>query len=282
MAALIVVTLAGCLGGEEGPGAPGTTTTTSGTSSSGPGPDVPTANGTLAPRLPTLAFTDCRNQGGVFAMPRAAAMAALPEGFEPMAATSPAARPDSVQFFAIAVDCQGFSIDGVAGERVQFAYAELPVTPAPAYQIGLDDCTVPLAFIATDAAVGAALQAYGLGVAGPGNLSSTAAEPDGTGFSMVSYERAEGGALQFIFGAANVDTLSVGTGDFALYGVQDGQVVSILRGTSNGEAAGGHYSTAMFQSTGIPALEGVQDAALGFAASGFGLAFAPVPLPTMA
>lgn len=277
---LLAAALAGCSG------TPSEATEPESSSSEVPdqGAASPRVNATVQPpTLPTLGFTDCRNQGGVFAMPRAAAVAALPDGFEPVENTRAGAPPDSVVLYGISVDCQGSAIDGVAGNAVRFAYAELAVTPPDDQQVdGLTDCTVPLAFIITDEAIGAILQSYGLGAAGSGSLSETAAEPNGSGGSLQSFELQGGGSMQFIFGAAAVDTLSVGTGDFALYGVQDKQVVSVVHGTSSGADAAAHYSTAMFQSTGILALEGVQDGAVGFAASGFDLGFAPLPVPAMA
>lgn len=274
---VFALVLAGCSESppirDASPSSSTTTTTTASAPTDNPG------NATL-PLPPTLAFTNCRNQGGVFSIPRAAAVAALPEGFEPVAATNAARGPDQVVLYAIAVHCDAFAIDGVAGPAFDFAYAELAVTPPAAYAVGgITDCTVPLAFIATDPTVGAVLAAYGLGVAGTGTLDETAGQAQGSGGDMKSYNL-DAAALQFIVGEAAVDTLGVDEGDFILYGVQDQQVVSILRGSAAGGSA--HYAPVLFQATGIPALQDASGAALGFGAVGFDLAFAPVALPTMA
>ncbi|MFA5942983.1 MAG: hypothetical protein WC876_00785 [Candidatus Thermoplasmatota archaeon] len=247
-----------------------TTTTTSAT---------PAAPAVVTPVLPSLEFTSCRNQGGVFSIPRAAALEVLPDGFEPQEATSATSPPDSVVLYAIAVHCEASIVDGVAGSAFDFAYAELAVTPSQAYAIdGIDDCTVPLAFIATDAVVGAALADYGLGVAGAGSLDETAAQAEGTGSDLKSFKLG-GASLEFIVGEASADTLTVGEGAFVLYGVQDRQVVSLLKGTAQGGSA--HYAPALFQSAGIPALADAAGGAVGFGATGFNLRFEPLALPAM-
>lgn len=278
---LLVVVFAGCTApGADPVDASPPSSSVSGTSTQDAKDPLVAAPDPVTSALPRMNFTGCRNQGGVFSMPREAAEAALPDGFEPVESTAATQRP-GVVLYAIALHCQAFDIDGVAGGPFDAAYAELAVTPsADAALDGVDDCTVPLAFFATDAAVGAALAAYGLGLAGAGTLDAQwAGAGPGQGGTMNSYSLG-GASLEFIVGEALPDTLAVGSGDFALYGVQGQQVAAVVKGTAAGGS--GHYAWTMFQASGIPALEGVQGAALGFGASGFDLAFDPQPLPRMA
>ncbi len=268
---MVAVGLAGCASNHSLPSATHSSTT------SVPTPGVQPVS-VMGPVLgPSFELSDCRNRGGSFSVPRSNLDGILPEGFEAVASTDPTAPPDSVVVYAIAVSCAAFRVNGTEGKAVELAYAEVAVTPSTKESVpGITDCTMPLFFVATDEALGAALHAHGLGLAGTGTLGTTAIETS-PGARTDSYTLGDG-SLQFIFGETTPDTLGVTGGDFMLYGVQGGHVVSRLQGTSEGGTA--HYASAMVQSTGVPGLTGFRDAALGFGASGFSLHFRPLaPAP---
>ena len=285
---VLLLALAGCSGdpgpAPEAPGPEPTATASPTMPRATPDPAAPLPPSPATPGLPTLTLAGCSNRGGTLAAPLEASAALLPDGFEPVPFTDRTGRSGAL-LYAIAVECEGAVVeDGgttSGGGPVRFAYLELAVTPPDAYKLpGIDDSTVPLAFVATEALVGDAVAAYGLGLAGTGSLDETAADPTGQGAFVQSFTL-DGSTLQFIFGDAAPDTLSVGQGEFAVYGVQDGRVVSILKGTSSGADATANVAAMLFQATGLPAMD-IQGADDGFAASGFGLTFEPQPLPTAA
>lgn len=265
--------LAGCAASEEAASSTSSAPSSAAPSSSAAPTPEPEANAT---RLagPAFELLECINRGGTFSLPRSNLEGLLPDGFEPVASNAAAAPPDSVVLYAIELGCGSFTVDGVTGDGgVELAYAEVAVTPSPAQAVsGIADSTVPLFFGATDATLGAALAAHGLGVAGAADLGRTAvAFPQGLTLDSFSIGSA---TLDFIAGQGAPETLTVQDGDFVLYGVQGGEVVSRLRGSVEGGSAS--YASVLVRSAGAPGLEGFQDGGLGFSVVGFSLRFTPL------
>ena len=269
---VVILLLAGCSGAADPPGS--SATSSSAVSSS----QAPAASNTTKAPTSVQAFTldGCRNVGGVFPVPMDAARAALPDGFEPVAADDP---QGGAVLYAIAVDCAGSSVDGNDTGPAFLGYAELAVTP-PADLIvdGVTDCTVPLFFATSNSALGLVVETLGLGLAGQSESSSR---------TNVTYDDVvqqgqmrlvlQGITLQLTYAFAGPPTGSVASGSFVLYGVQDGQVRSVLKGTSSdGTAVQGPV---LLQAAGVPVASQARQPALGFSADGFSLAFERQALP---
>lgn len=230
-------------------------------------------------KLASFGVADCRNYGAVLSIPMATATALVPPGFTPVAATDPDREAAAV--YAIIVDCASGHADAKALDGAGFAYIELAVNPPADLVVdGIGDCTMPLLFITDNAEMGAIVEALGMGLAGPGGSSVLTVGAQETGARTWSYELGAAG-FELAMGDAAPDTLGVASGEFVLYGVQDGQVRSIVKGTASGDGAA-HYLPLAFRSTGIPELAEAKPAALGFSASGFSLSFQQVPLPDAA
>lgn len=283
---VVLLALAGCSGPDGGAG-PTESSTASATSSD----PAPTGNASRAPDPagsgsangtapdagalgPTLTLTECANFGGVFPVPMDAARAALPPGFEPVA--TPSDPAGGATLYVLGLRCAGSSVDGADAGPADLAYAELAVVPPPALALdGLADCTVPLLFTSGNAAVAAALAAYRLGLAGPGEVEWT--EPAGLGDTVVA--AAIGDAAATLRGAAAPGPAApLGSGRFALYGVQGGEARTAVVGA----AAGGEAVDAAvaLEAAGLGLLEEARPVVRGFSVRGFGLTFTPVALPS--
>lgn len=222
-----------------------------------------------SPVPPALTLDDCTNFGGVFPVPLDAARGALPAGFEPVA--SPSDPAGGATLYVLALRCTGSTVDGASAGPVDVAYAELAVVPpAEAALDGITDCTVPLFFTASTPAVGAVAAAYKLGVAGAGEVAW--AEHTGAGDLVVSASLGDV-AITLRGAYAPGPPGSLGSGGFALYGVQDGLLVSTIRASAAGGAA--VDAVAALESTGLPLLTEARPVVRGFSVAGFSLAFAP-------
>jgi hypothetical protein len=216
---------------------------------------------------PTLALTDCQNFGAVFPVAMDAARAALPDGFEPVA--SPSDPAGGATLYVLGVRCAGSSVDGVSTGEATLAYAELAVVPpADKAVAGLTDATVPLFFAATPQPVGDALAAFRLGQAGFGEVAWV--EHSGAGDVIIAATLGDA-SLTLRGGLAPTPPSGIGSGDFALYGVQGGEVVATVRGSSQGGEAVDAAVT--LEASGLPLLGEARPAARGFSVSGFSLMF---------
>lgn len=198
-----------------------------------------------------------------------AARAALPAGFEPV--PTPSDPAGGATLYVLGVRCASSSVDGQATGEATLGYAELAVVPpAEAAVPGLSDATVPLLFAATPEPLGEAFARLRLGQVGFGTVGW--AEHAGQGDAIVSV--ALGGASFTLRGAAApTPPAGLGSGDFVLYGVQDGEV----RATVIGSAAGGEAVEAAvtLESAGIPLLGDARPVVRGFSVAGFSLQFRP-------
>jgi hypothetical protein len=278
MLLLAALLLGGCADARGTPdptptGGPDETTSATGTLSpsasatltpTSPGPlPAPSTNGSAGP---TLRLTDCTNFGGVFPVPMASARAALPEGFEPV--QTPSDPAGGATLYVLGLRCAGSSVDGDDTGAATLAYAELAVVaPAAERLAGLADGTVPLVFAATPQAVGDALAALRLGQAGFGEVawSGTA----GAGDVVVTATLGES-AFTLRGGHAPGAGGALGSGDFALYAVQDGKLVGKVLGSAAAGAAVDAIAT--LESTGIGLLGEARPVVRGFSVSGFSLA----------
>lgn len=240
----------------------------------GCGPSAPSLlDARVADAGPVLTLDGCENLGAVFPVPAAVARTALPAGFEPLPASGDPAGGSTL--YVLALRCSGSSVDGVDTGAAQLAYAELAVTPPAEYAVeGLADYTVPLVFAAMPEAVGAALAQYRLGDAGPGSVQWTDLSPAGG----VQVEVTLGNTAFTLSGAlvpANAAALS--SGDFALFGVQGGEVQQTVLGHSaGGEALQGALQLDVTR--GPEALMQARPVARGFSVQGFSLRFeTPAP-----
>jgi hypothetical protein len=279
--ALAFVLLAGCSTPDEpAPGEPGTPTPEASTTSSptgampsptaapaAPAPDAGRAGG------PVVRLTGCRNFGGVFPVPMGAARAALPPGFEPVA--TPSDPAGGATLYVLGVRCAAAAVDGTAVGEATLAYAELAVVPpAEAAVDGVPDSTVPLAFAATPQAVGDAFAAFRLGQAGFGEV--TWAEHTGAGDVVVA---ATLGDVSFTLRGATTPEppANLGSGDFVLYGAQEGALwTRVLGSAAGGEAVD---AAVALEATGLPLLAEARPVVRGFSVSGFDLEFRLVPTP---
>lgn len=273
---VLAVLVAGCGGkggrsgqGDDGPEGSLTATSTGGgdgiaTGTPGPAGSPGASNATAAP---SLVLSDCTNFGGVFPVPVADAVAALPEGFEPV--VSPNDPAGGATLYILFLECEGSAVDGNATGPVNVGYAELAVVPPSQYTLpGITDYTVPLAIGAGSKAVGDRLAQFMLGKAGPSSVTDvTDASPGPRKARMV----VDGVTLdltgQF---AGEAGTLSDGA--FALIGVQGGVVKTVVQASSQGGSAS--EGTVGQQSAGLPILAQARPVARGFTVSGFTLTFA--------
>lgn len=300
VALVLAFLVAGCFGGGKR-GDKGDDSSTSGTPSpdpsmtagpgggpggNGPGTGAAGPTGTLGngtsgnATLPTLSLRDCRNLGGVFPVPMASARAALPAGFEPVA--SPNDPAGGATLYVLWLQCATAVVSTASGSRdagsAELLYAELAVVPPEGLRVGsLQDCTVPIAFWSLNEQVAAVLQEYRLGLSGDATSGNTVTTSTPAG-DIESHTMGAASATITVTGQAlATPPQGLGSGDFVLYGVQEGALVSTLIGS----AAGGEAVDAAvaIQSEGIPLLEEARAAARGFSVSGFDLTFRPGPLP---
>ena len=261
---------AGCFGDKGGKDDDGGADSSSSTSpSAGTGGNATVGPG-LAPlnaTAPSLVLSGCTNFGGVFPVPMADAVAALPAGFAPVA--SPNDPAGGATLYILFLECEGSQVDGNDTGGVNVAYAELAVVPPAEYTLpGISDYTVPLAIGAGNKAVGDRLALFMLGKAGPSTVTDvTDATPgprkarmvvDGVTLDLTCQFAGEAGTLQ--------------DGGFALIGVQDGVVKTVVQAFSQGGSAA--EGTVTQQSAGLPILEQARPVARGFTVTGFTLTFA--------
>ncbi|HUR25645.1 MAG TPA: hypothetical protein VM327_06500 [Candidatus Thermoplasmatota archaeon] len=265
---VLALALPGCLGHE-------TNASPAASTSSGPAGHDASSSMTSATPAPTtapgpvLALTGCRNFGGVFPVPMDSARAALPEGFEPVPSQSDPAG--GATLYVLGLLCEGSSVDGNDTGEATLAYAELAVIAPTEHRLGgITDGTVPLVFAATPQAVGDALATLRLGQAGFGEVAWV--EHTGAGDVIVAVTLGETSFTLRGAYAPGAGT-ALGSGDFALYGVQDGVLVSKVLGSSAGGQAVDAAVT--LEATGLPLLAEARPAARGFSVSGFDLSFRP-------
>lgn len=210
---------------------------------------------------PLLQWSNCRNLGGVFPAPAADAAALLPEGFKVV----PANAAGDATLYILAVQCAATTGSNSSG-ALNLLYAELAVVPPQSAALaGISDYTVPVLFIAENGEVGNLTQRLRLGQAGQGLIDWQ--DTSGTGVSQ--QVTATLGATKVVL-TGQITPVPEGTlasGQFALYGVQDRLVHSIVRAAS----AGGTAQTAsiQLQATGIPILEHANPVARGHLVAGF-------------
>lgn len=253
--------------------------------SEGPSPSSSPAPSTTAPAVttppptavhpgtpssgPTVVLGDCTNFGGVFPVPMEAARAALPEGFEPV--PTPSDPAGGATLYVLGLRCASSSVDGADTGEASLGYAELAVIPpAEAAVDGLSDATVPLFFAASPKPLGDAFGRLRLGGSGFGEVAW--AEHTGEGDVVVTATL--GGATFTLRGAAApTPPAGLGSGDFVLYGVQEGILQSTVIGSSaSGEAVD---AAATVESAGIPLLAEARPVVRGFSVAGFDLQFRP-------
>ncbi|MEK6975164.1 MAG: hypothetical protein AABY18_02340 [Candidatus Thermoplasmatota archaeon] len=215
-----------------------------------------------------LALSDCTNFGGVFPVPMADATAALPAGFQPVPSASD--PTGGATLYILALDCTGSRVDGNDTGPTNLMYAELAVVPPDEFKLpGITDYTVPLAFGATSDAVGDRLAQFMLGHAGRSTVSDISdLRPGPWQARMV----VDGVTLDLAGQVAPGAGTPLSDGAFALIGVQDGAVRSIVQATSQGGTA--VQGPVAQQSSGLPIFAQARPAAVGFSVSGFTLDFA--------
>lgn len=283
LALLLAASLAGCSRSDPSAGstedAPAGETTAPPTTG-----EVPTPGSAARPTSPTapddgalrrLTLDDCVNFGGVFPVPMDAARAALPPGFEPVPAAATTDPTGGATMYVLGLRCAGSTVDGVDTGSVDLAYAELAVVPpADAAVDGRSDCTVPLVFVASVPAVGQALADLRLGVAGAGDVGW--AEHTGVADLIVAADL--GGVSFTLRGAYSpAPPTDLGSGDFVLYGVQDGQLRSTVLASAQGGAAVDAPVT--LEAAGDDVLAQARPATRGFSVGGFSLEFQQTPPP---
>lgn len=267
LACLLILLLAGCgepgqADGTRGPQAD--TSTDTGTTSPGGG------NGTAPPIVenataPSLVLADCTNHGGVFPVPMDAARAALPEGFEPV--PTPSDPAGGATLYVLWLDCAGSAVDGNDTGATYVMYAELAVVPPADVQVpGVNDYTVPLAMGATTQAVGQRLEEFRLGHAGASTLTDvTTASPGPLQARMT----VAGVDMQLTVQASPQQGNAFGAGSFALVGVQDGVVRTLVAGEAEGGAPSDAVAT--FQGDGLDLFDEARPVVRGFSVAGFTL-----------
>lgn len=283
VAVLLAFLVAGCAdpdpsaGQGDDPGAGGgptptasATSPTAGPGAPGPDPTDPDEPPAASPAGPLLTLDGCRNFGAVFPVAVETARAALPAGFEPV--VTPSDPAGGATLYVLGVRCTGSSVDGAATGPVDVAYAELAVVPPAEHAVaGRSDATVPLAFAASSAPVGVALAELGFANAGLGEVGW--AEHGGVGDLVVT---ASVGGVSFTLRGAYAPGPAggVGSGDFVLYGVQDGAVRTTVLGTAAGDATAVDAAVTL-EAAGLDVLEAARPAARGFSVDGFSLRFQP-------
>lgn len=279
LALVLVVALAGCAKPADHASGPSSTTgpqAPQGSSSSASQAPAPAPMSNSTGGLPTLTLDGCRNFGGVFPVPMDSARAALPAGFEPVPAPSDPAG--GATLYVLGLQCSGSSVNGTATGASDLLYAELAVVPPAERRLpGLDDCTVPVLFAAANPAVGAALASLRLGQAGAGDVAW--AEHSGAGDVIVAATLG-GASVTLRGGVASAEPgAALDEGGFAAYGVQGGELRTVLRAHATSGTA--QHAAATLEATGAPAPIGdARPAASGFTATGysvagFSLSFAP-------
>lgn len=272
-ACLIVLLLAGCGapakdGGDEDATAP------TGTSGPAPGATGVAGNGTALPppaangTAPTLDLVDCTNFGGVFPVPMDAAQAALPDGFEPV--PTPSDPAGGATLYVLWLDCAGSRVDGNDTGPTYVMYAELAVRPRDDARIdGVEDYTVPLAIGASADPVGQRLAEFRLGRAGVSTLSDVT---DGSPGPLAVRMAVDGVTMDLRGQVSPQSGAAFGSGAFALVGVQEGALASVVYG----EAEGGTPADAAvtFQGEGLDLFGQARPVVRGFSVAGFTLRFA--------
>ncbi|MEK6986391.1 MAG: hypothetical protein AABX89_08455 [Candidatus Thermoplasmatota archaeon] len=273
-AAAVVLVLAFALAGCAGSDSEATNSSSSSSmpaSTSSSSSTAPVPEPVLPSEPATLRFDllGCSNFGATVTVPSAEAQAQLPAGFTPIDSTDVAGG--SV-LYLLGLSCDGSRVNGNETGPATLAYAELAVVPSTEAKFeGRTDCTVPLFFASDNAAVGAVLEELQLGNAGSGDVSWSA---NNAGDVVVAASR-EGASvtLRGVYQMAPAGG-ALGSGNFVLYGVQEGA----LRSTVAASYAGGTGQEAAltFQSTNVPTLGAARPVARGFSVQGFDLHFEEV------
>lgn len=225
------------------------------------------AGGTLPSLQPSLRLADCTNFGGVFPVPMDAARAALPEGFEPV--PTPSDPGGGATLYVIWAECRASSVDGNDTGPASVMYAELAVVPPDDIRVaGIDDYTVPLAMGASQKAVGERLAKYRLGRAGQSTLSDVT---DGSPGPRIVRMTVDGVTMDLRGQVSPQAGAAFGSGSFALVGVQEGAVRTVIVA----QAEGGTPSDAAlaFQGAGIELFDAARPVVRGFSVAGFTLTF---------
>lgn len=241
-------------------------------------PDLKGGDGTAGGSNPpsaqgSLVLSDCMNVGGVFPVPMEAASAQLPQGFEPV--VSPNDPAGGATLYMIFLQCGGSSVDGQDTGGVTLAYAELAVTPPDEHRLpGVSDYTVPLVMGVGAEQARERLASFGLGLVGPATVTDVLESgPGPQRLRMVVDDVAIDLAAQL----SPQEATPLAEGDFALIGVQDGTVRSVVRGhASAGSAVQGGVTQ---QSAGLPLFAQARPTAVGFSVAGFTLTFALASVP---
>lgn len=219
---------------------------------------------------PRLSLGDCTNVGAVFPVSAEAARAALPSGFEAVAVSKDSAA--AATLYVIALRCTQTWINGAPQGPAALAYAELAVVPPTDQAVsGIEDYTVPVLFAAQPARLGAVLAVYRLGQAGAGSVTWENPAPAGT--TVITAQL--GDATLKLTATASSAPSPLDSGTFALFGVQEGRVRSLVGGHSEGGAAA--RVTVRLETRGGPALlPQAPTPVRGFSVSGFSLDFKPL------
>lgn len=217
--------------------------------------------------LPTVELLGCDNFGANFPAPYDDASALLPEGWRPVLSSASPQRTAVV--WVIGVECERAIVDGLDVGAARIGYVELSVTPPAEYrEEGLADYVVPLFVVAEPRALGDAFAALRLGASGPGRVDATSLSGSDRSFAYGSGDR-----LVELRGSRTPEAISLGAGDFRVFGIQDREVVSFLDGHTT-EATGTRALTTVKASEAVP-LVGAS-AARGFSAQGFDYTLRPV------
>lgn len=275
LAVLVVLAtvLAGCSAKPGSFPSPSSSATTTVATANPPMSAMPTASTPSASSGPTFTLDSCRNFGGVFPVPLASAKSVLPQGFEPVPAST---DPTGATLYILGLKCDGSTVQGVAQGAADLLYAELAVVPSTAYAVpGISDYTVPVFFTTANAALAEELALLHLGAAGAGKADWV----EHTGAGDVIVAASLGSASLTLRGAVSpAPPASLSSGKFVTFGVQDGAVKAVLAGDSAGGSAADAAVT--LQATAAPAPVGdARPATRGFSVSGFTLTFAARPLP---
>ena len=275
MAAILLLFLAGLAGCSSIGTQTASMPSGSAGTSSGPALNATLPGNATLPKPPQrLELTGCTNYGGVFPVPMASATAALPSGFTPIpAANDP---QGGATLYAIIVECTASKVDGNDTKAARLGYAELAVTP-PANLVldGVTDCTVPVFFASSNDEVAKAL--LDLGISGRAHSSSSTDVTDGMDHSYQASFTIGDATVQLTVDIAGPDTGQVASGSFMVYGVQDGKLTTILKGTSSD--GGARQGPALLQAAGTPVAKDARQGALGFSAAGFSLTYERRPVP---
>jgi hypothetical protein len=258
LAALLLLAAAGCTG-KQG-------------ASAGSATGHPTTGPTAAASLqgPRIGLEGCTNFGGVFPVPTNAAQALMPAGFSPVPVAGDPAG--GVTLYVLALKCDAGTVNGTGVGPALLAYAELAVVPdAPHALKGITDYTMPVLFSATPAPLAQAFAQLHLGRAGDGNVSWTTAAATGTVLAQVL---SGGDGFTLAGQSAPTPPAAIASGAFAVFAVQDRQVLGVANCTSTG---GQFVAVAVaLQAQGNPPLIAqARPATQGFSVSGFSLGYAP-------